>query len=195
MKKILLFAFIILTAKLSFAQFTIDIQGGWSVPKGTDLEHNVKGGIGCSFDFMYTPDFFDNRLAFGASVDGNLLFGAGITVDDKTFNLKASKLSLSGAKARITLQDGVSPYAAITFGMGHLNCAVVNRMKNEETGEITYDKGFKKVNAFAVKPEIGMCFKIFTIGVGFMIPTKYGDMNSKTGCTQWNIGFRIPIDN
>ncbi len=195
MKKLLSIITFVLTAQIASAQFCIDIQGGWSVPTGTEQEHNIKGGIGCSFDFLYNPDFFDSRLAFGISFDGNLLFRAGVTIDDKTFDLKATKLSLSGLKARIDLQDGVTPYAAITMGVGVLNGAIINRLKDEQTGEITYETRLKKNAAFAIKPEIGMCFKIFTIGVGFMLPNSYGSQNNKTGCTQWNIGFRIPIDN
>lgn len=180
-----------------------DAQVGWSAPQGEYFKDAAKGGLGYSLDLMYAPSFLNGQLSFGIAKDGNLLFGAkkgkdwGLGSADVEYS--ASKLGLVGGKIRFDLKAPiVKPYAAITFGAGRLKLgevktasANIGNLKFSADGSYEYDP----VTAFAVKPELGVAFGWFTLGVGWMLPTDYevteftGEkVKYHAGTTQFNIG-------
>ena len=182
-----------------------DAQAGWSAPQGDHFKDAAKGGLGYSLDLMFVPSFLNGQLSFGIAKDGNILFGAKKGDGNFELDYSASKLGLVGGKVRFDLKAPlVKPYAAITLGAGRLKLGDV---KTASAGNLSlgFDGSFEydPVTAFAVKPELGVAFGMFTIGVGWMLPTDYevlnygeylltGNKDAKqkinAGTTQFNIG-------
>ena len=201
-------AMVLAIGSTASAQIRFDAQAGWSVPQGDHFKDNAKAGLGYSLDLMYVPSFLNGQLSFGIAKDGNILFG--VKKGDETLSAEysASKLGLIGGKVRFDLKAPiVKPYAAITFGAGRLKLGDI-KTASAKIGNISLtgkDDTFEydPVTAFAVKPELGVAFGWFTLGVGWMLPTDYevlnygeylltGNKNAKqninAGTTQFNIG-------
>ena len=83
------------------AQVTADLRGGIASPMGSALEYSKSMGIGYSADVMYTPQMLGGKTAFGLERDGCLMLAASGGFKDLGIGLKASRLSFTGAKARI----------------------------------------------------------------------------------------------
>ncbi len=175
-----------------------DAQVGWSAPQGEEFKNSAKAGLGYSLDLMFVPSFLNGQLSFGIAKDGNILFGVE-KGDEGTLALdySASKLGLVGGKIRFDLKAPVvKPYAAITFGAGRLK---LGEVKTASAGNLSLglDDTFEydPVTTFAVKPELGVAFGWFTLGVGWMLPADYevtqwdGSKDKiNAGTTQFNIG-------
>ncbi len=154
--------------------------------------------MGYSLDLMFVPSFLNGQLSFGIAKDGNILFGVE-KGDEGTLALdySASKLGLVGGKIRFDLKAPVvKPYAAITFGAGRLK---LGEVKTASAGNLSLglDDTFEydPVTTFAVKPELGVAFGWFTLGVGWMLPADYevtqwdgSKEKINAGTTQFNIG-------
>ncbi len=155
-----------------------DAQVGWSAPQGDEFKNSAKAGLGYSLDLMFVPSFLNGQLSFGIAKDGNILFGVE-KGDEGTLALdySASKLGLVGGKIRFDLKAPVvKPYAAITLGAGRLKRGEVKikgdystLLGNNDNEPYEYDAA----TTFAVKPELGVAFGWFTIGVGWMLPADY----------------------
>lgn len=175
-----------------------DAQVGWSAPQGEEFKNSAKAGLGYSLDLMFVPSFLNGQLSFGIAKDGNILFGVE-KGDEGTLALdySASKLGLVGGKIRFDLKAPVvKPYAAITFGAGRLK---LGEVKTASAGNLSLglDDTFEydPVTTFAVKPELGVAFGWFTLGVGWMLPADYevtqwdgSKEKINAGTTQFNIG-------
>lgn len=183
-----------------------DAQVGWSAPQGEQFKDAAKAGLGYSLDLMFVPSFLNGQLSFGIAKDGNILFGVKKGVDKYELDYSASKLGLVGGKIRFDLKAPVvKPYAAITLGAGRLKLGEV-KTASAENLSLGLDDTFEydPVTTFAVKPELGVAFGWFTIGVGWMLPADYevfnyeayleskGTISQKqkinVGTTQFNIG-------
>lgn len=182
-----------------------DAQVGWSAPQGDHFKDAAKAGLGYSLDLMFVPSFLNGQLSFGIAKDGNILFG--VKKGDENFELdySASKLGLVGGKVRFDLKAPVvKPYAAITFGAGRLKLGNINTASLKQVSlNLEDDFEYDPVTTFAVKPELGVAFGWFTLGVGWMLPADYevlnfgeyiltGNKDAKqkinAGTTQFNIG-------
>lgn len=182
------------------AQVRIDFMAGLASPNGENFEYVKKIGLGYSFDVLYCPGILDDQLSFGVAKDGNLLLSARASWQEKAVDLKASKLGLYGAKARFDLKTSSSakPYGALTVGCGRLKCAYLGAGYDgvdEQGVDAEAAAGYEYSSAFAVKPEIGVCLGGFQFGIGWILPSKYGDRKIQAGCIQYNIGFRINAGN
>lgn len=183
-----------------------DAQAGWSAPQGEQFKDAAKAGLGYSLDLMFVPSFLNGQLSFGIAKDGNILFGVKKGVDKYELDYSASKLGLVGGKIRFDLKAPVvKPYAAITLGAGRLKLGEVKTVSAENLSSGLDDTfEYDPVTTFAVKPELGVAFGWFTLGVGWMLPADYevfnyeayleskGDISQKqkinVGTTQFNIG-------
>ncbi|MBQ3619793.1 MAG: hypothetical protein II939_16730 [Bacteroidales bacterium] len=189
-----------------------DAQVGWSAPQGEEFKNSAKAGLCYSLDLMFVPSFLNGQLSFGIAKDGNILFGVKKDYEG-TFALdySASKLGLVGGKIRFDLKAPVvKPYAAITLGVGRLKLGEV-KTASVKLGSFTLTGNnddepyeYDAATTFAVKPELGVAFGWFTIGVGWMLPADYEVFNYEAylasnhtisqkqkinvGTTQFNIG-------
>lgn len=174
-----------------------DAQVGWSAPQGDEFKNSAKAGLGYSLDLMFVPSFLNGQLSFGIAKDGNILFGVKKGNGNYELDYSASKLGLVGGKVRFDLKAPVvKPYAAITFGAGRLK---LGEVKTASAGNLSLglDDTFEydPVTTFAVKPELGVAFGWFTLGVGWMLPADYevtqwdgSKFKVNAGTTQFNIG-------
>lgn len=174
-----------------------DAQVGWSAPQGEQFKDAAKAGLGYSLDLMFVPSFLNGQLSFGIAKDGNILFGVKKGNENYELDYSASKLGLVGGKIRFDLKAPVvKPYAAITFGAGRLK---LGEVKTASAGNLSLglDDTFEydPVTTFAVKPELGVAFGWFTLGVGWMLPADYevtqwdgSKFKVNAGTTQFNIG-------
>lgn len=174
-----------------------DAQVGWSAPQGEQFKDAAKAGLGYSLDLMFVPSFLNGQLSFGIAKDGNILFGVKKGNGNYELDYSASKLGLVGGKIRFDLKAPVvKPYAAITFGAGRLK---LGEVKTASAGNLSLglDDTFEydPVTTFAVKPELGVAFGWFTLGVGWMLPADYevtqwdgSKFKVNAGTTQFNIG-------
>lgn len=174
-----------------------DAQVGWSAPQGEQFKDAAKAGLGYSLDLMFVPSFLNGQLSFGIAKDGNILFGVKKGNGNYELDYSASKLGLVGGKVRFDLKAPVvKPYAAITFGAGRLK---LGEVKTASAGNLSLglDDTFQydPVTAFVVKPELGVAFGWFTLGVGWMLPADYevtqwdgSKEKINAGTTQFNIG-------
>lgn len=174
-----------------------DAQVGWSAPQGEQFKDAAKAGLGYSLDLMFVPSFLNGQLSFGIAKDGNILFGVKKGNGNYELDYSASKLGLVGGKIRFDLKAPVvKPYAAITFGAGRLK---LGEVKTASAGNLSLglDDTFEydPVTTFAVKPELGVAFGWFTLGVGWMLPADYevnewdgSKVKVNAGTTQFNIG-------
>ena len=174
-----------------------DAQVGWSAPQGEQFKDAAKAGLGYSLDLMFVPSFLNGQLSFGIAKDGNILFGVKKGDGNYELDYSASKLGLVGGKVRFDLKAPVvKPYAAITFGAGRLK---LGEVKTASAGNLSLglDDTFEydPVTTFAVKPELGVAFGWFTLGVGWMLPADYevtqwdgSKFKVNAGTTQFNIG-------
>lgn len=182
-----------------------DAQVGWSAPQGEQFKDAAKAGLGYSLDLMFVPSFLNGQLSFGIAKDGNILFGVKKGNGNYELDYSASKLGLVGGKIRFDLKAPVvKPYAAITFGAGRLKLGEINTASLKQVSvNIGDDFEYDPATTFAIKPELGVAFGWFTIGVGWMLPADYevtnfgeylltGNKNAKqkvnAGTTQFNIG-------
>lgn len=174
-----------------------DAQVGWSAPQGEQFKDAAKAGLGYSLDLMFVPSFLNGQLSFGIAKDGNILFGVKKGVDKYELDYSASKLGLVGGKIRFDLKAPVvKPYAAITLGAGRLKLGEVKTASAENLSSGLDDTfEYDPVTTFAVKPELGVAFGWFTIGVGWMLPADYevnqwdgSKLKVNAGTTQFNIG-------
>ncbi|MBR4441562.1 MAG: hypothetical protein IKS00_08445, partial [Bacteroidales bacterium] len=180
-------------------------QVGWSAPQGEQFKDAAKAGLGYSLDLMFVPSFLNGQLSFGIAKDGNILFGVKKGNGNYELDYSASKLGLVGGKIRFDLKAPVvKPYAAITFGAGRLKLGEINTASLKQVSvNIGDDFEYDPATTFAIKPELGVAFGWFTIGVGWMLPADYevtnfgeylltGNKNAKqkvnAGTTQFNIG-------
>ncbi|MCQ2973241.1 MAG: hypothetical protein MJ211_00350 [Bacteroidales bacterium] len=196
--KFFVVAIMLLTfANTANSQIRFDAQAGWASPQGEAFSDCAKGGLGYSLDLMYVPSFLDGQLSIGIAKDGNILFGASKGDETASIDFSASKLGLIGGKIRFDLKSPVvKPYAAITMGVGRLK---VGNMKSASLGGLSLGNDdefeFDPVTKFAIKPEIGVAFGHFTIGIGWMLPAEYevemivAKETYKAGVTQFNIGL------
>ncbi len=174
-----------------------DAQVGWSAPQGDEFKNSAKAGLGYSLDLMFVPSFLNGQLSFGIAKDGNILFGVKKGDGNYELDYSASKLGLVGGKIRFDLKAPVvKPYAAITLGAGRLK---LGEVKTASAGNLSLglDDTFEydPVTTFAVKPELGVAFGWFTLGVGWMLPADYevnqwdgSKLKVNAGTTQFNIG-------
>ncbi len=181
-----------------WAQIRIDIQAGISQPQGNAFDNNKGIGLGYSLGVQYIPDFLDKQLSFGIVNEGHYLLSAGGKWGQTGIDLSASTLSFTGAKACFDYKTnkGPKPYGAISLGVGSLNSSYVYKKRNPENAEVEeYAKGELKDSRFMVKPEIGVAFGCFTMGIGWIVPTSFTDSSNnhkmKAGVIEYNIGFRI----
>ncbi len=181
------------------AQIRFYAQVGWSAPQGEHFKDAAKAGLGYSLDVMYAPSFLNGQLSFGIAKDGNILFGAKKGDENFELDYSASKLGLIGGKVRFDLKAPiVKPYAGVTFGAGRLKLGEVKTASAQLGGmTIGLDGSFQydPVTAFVVKPELGVAFGWFTLGVGWMLPADYevtqwdgSKEKINAGTTQFNIG-------
>ncbi len=184
-----------------WAQFRIDIQGGIAQPQGNAFENSKGIGLGYSIGVMYVPGVLDDQLSFGLVKDGNILLSAGGKWGELGIDLSASKLGFAGAKARFDLDNpgGPRPYGAISVGVGSIDGSYIYKKRNPDDPSIEeFAKGNIKTSKFMVKPEVGVAFGWFTMGVGWLLPTSFTDSSNhhkmRAGAIQYNIGFRITID-
>ena len=185
-----------------------DAQAGWSAPQGEQFKDAAKAGLCYSLDLMFVPSFLNGQLSFGIAKDGNILFGVKKGDGNYELDYSASKLGLVGGKVRFDLKAPVvKPYAAITFGAGRLKLGNV-KTASAQIGNLsltgTNDSfEYDPATTFAIKPELGVAFGWFTLGVGWMLPADYevtnfgeylltGNKDAKqkinVGTTQFNIG-------
>lgn len=181
-----------------WAQIRIDIQGGISQPQGNAFDNSKGIGLGYSIGVQYVPEFLDKQLSFGLVKDGNYLLSAGGKWGQTGIDLSASTLGFAGAKAcfDFNTNKGPKPYGALSLGVGTLRSNYVYKKRNPENAEVEeYAKGELKDSRFMFKPEIGVAFKWFTMGVSYLVPTTFTDSNNdhkmKAGAIEYNIGFRI----
>ena len=182
-----------------------DAQVGWSAPQGEQFKDAAKAGLGYSLDLMFVPSFLNGQLSFGIAKDGNILFGVKKGDGNYELDYSASKLGLVGGKIRFDLKAPVvKPYAAITLGAGRLKLGEINTASLKQVSfNIGDDFEYDPATTFAIKPELGVAFGWFTIGVGWMLPADYevtnfgeylltGNKDAKqkvnAGTTQFNIG-------
>lgn len=182
-----------------------DAQVGWSAPQGEQFKDAAKAGLGYSLDLMFVPSFLNGQLSFGIAKDGNILFGVKKGDGNYELDYSASKLGLVGGKIRFDLKAPVvKPYAAITLGAGRLKLGEINTASLKQVSvNISDDFEYDPATTFAIKPELGVAFGWFTIGVGWMLPADYevtnfgeylltGNKDAKqkvnAGTTQFNIG-------
>lgn len=182
-----------------------DAQVGWSAPQGEQFKDAAKAGLGYSLDLMFVPSFLNGQLSFGIAKDGNILFGVKKGDGNYELDYSASKLGLVGGKVRFDLKAPVvKPYAAITLGAGRLKLGEINTASLKQVSvNIGDDFEYDPATTFAIKPELGVAFGWFTIGVGWMLPADYevtnfgeylltGNKDAKqkvnAGTTQFNIG-------
>jgi len=186
---------------VSNAQVVIraDFMAGMANPIGQEFEQKARFGVGYSLDVTYAPNILDNQLSFGIAKDGNALFSANASVNGKKAEVKVSLLSLSGLKTRFDLKTTscVSPYAALTIGVGGLKCGFA-RVKYNGTDENCVDSDvvvdYEKAYAFTVKPEIGVSIGWFQMSLGWILPRKYGVHKVSAGAFMYNLGFRLKFD-
>ncbi len=198
MKRILFFTAFLVSFLTANAQIRLDFQAGLSSPMGDAFEYSKNLGLGYGFDVMYAPDMImDGQLSFGLEKSGNLLLTASGDWKDKGFDLSASKLGFLGAKARFDMNnDGPSPYGAVSLGAASLKSYYL--YEEYDPNDLESANGKLEKTRFAVKPEIGVAFGFFTMGISWILPTKFTDDVTghvmKAGAVQYNIGIRIKID-
>lgn len=197
MKKILLLMALFVGLQAANAQVHCNFKAGLSSPSGDAFEYSKKLGIGYSLDVLYSPNMLlDGQLGFGLEKSGNLMLTASGDWKDKGFDLSASKLGFWGAKANFLLNsDGPSPYGSISLGGASLKSYYIY----EDLGPngLESAKGKLEQTRFAVKPEVGVLFGWFTMGVSWILPTKFTDNvtghEMKAGAVQYNLGILITI--
>lgn len=179
------------------AQMRVDVMGGWAVPSGLDYDKAVKFGLGYSLDVTYAPGLLDGMLSFGLAKDGNVMFCAGVNIGEKKTSVKASLLGLTGVKARFDYKNSTSaakPFGALTIGVGRLKYGYseadydgIDQSGVQGDIELNYETAY----GFGVKPEIGVAFGWFQMGIGWIIPVKYGVHKMKAGSILYSIGFHL----
>ena len=125
------------------------------------------------------------------------MFCAGVNIGEKKASVKASLLGLTGVKARFDYKNSTSaakPFGALTIGVGRLKYGYseadydgIDQSGVQGDIELNYETAY----GFGVKPEIGVAFGWFQMGIGWIIPVKYGVHKMKAGSILYSIGFHL----
>ncbi len=188
MKKVIIFIVFVTSVALhnqAFAQsVTVSGQLGYGSPQGDAFELNgesiSKFGISIDADALYHPENIQ-KFGFGITYNTSFLFGS----SNDALDIGIYGLNLYGVKAQYKFFDNVvSPYFSLSTGLAQL-----------VTPEITDDNNnvileSEKSSAFGIRPELGLSLGGFLLSASYVVPMKYGIVDSKAGVFQLSLGYR-----
>ena len=186
---------------ISKAQFSIFLKAGWSHDMETCFMDN--DGFTNSVSVMFTPSSMGGHLSLGLSQEGTFNVGADAVVSTirSKMDYEMDRNVLGGLKLQYDFASSKTkwnPYMSVVLGVGNIKSTCSIAYQNPSvTPPIVLGDDIRscKKTYFAIKPEAGVAYGVFTFGIGWIVPPSWevDGYNIKYNPLQVNIGARFML--
>lgn len=199
MNRVILFIILLLSFGTVRAQISVDLQAGWSYDMADDFVYS--DGFTNSVSVMYTPSVMGGRFSYGLSQEGTFNIGADAAIIGSLvcMDYEMSRNVLGGIKLRYDFASSeakLRPYLSVVLGVGNIKSTCSIAYQDPSVTPMTvmeYNIRSWKKTYFGIKPEIGIAYGVFTLGIGCIVPPswKVDGRSVKYFPLQMNVGARF----
>jgi hypothetical protein len=199
MNRLVFFIFLLLSFGTVRAQISVDLQAGWAYDKADEFIDS--DGFTNSVSVMYTPSVMGGRFSYGLSQEGTFDVGGDVVQTTNRYQMDyvVDRNVLGGIKLRYDFASSeakLRPYLSVVLGVGNIKSTCSIAYQDPSVTPMTvmeYNIRSWKKTYFGIKPEIGIAYGVFTLGIGCIVPPswKVDGRSVKYFPLQMNVGARF----